>query len=416
MSGEIIEIQLERWVMMRARFYGLFFAILLLAVSIAQAEVAPPFRVVGYFSSWGIYDREFFVTDIAADKLTHINYAFFLISEDGQCTLGDEGADMQFLYPGDTDDEPLRGNFKQLKLLKEAHPGLQTLMSIGGWSGSDYFSDVALTDETRQKFVASCVNMMIQYGFNGIDIDWEYPTGGGEVGNSARPEDTLNFTLLLAEFRQQLEVQGSTDSQHYLLTIAAPSSAQQYQKIELEKIMASLDWINVMTYDFSGAWSDQTGFNAPLYADPNSPDLPTNNADATIQGYLAAGVPASKLVLGVPFYGRGWTGVDNVNDGLYQSYVGLPDGTFEAGSYEYYDLATNYVGKFQRFWNDTAQVPWLYDAETGTMISYDDPESIALKAQYVKDQGLGGVMIWELASDDLTHSLLDAVYDTLNKG
>ena len=383
---------------MRTRLYWIIGILLLLSVGAVQAEDVPPYRVIGYFSSWAIYDREFFVTDVAADKLTHINYAFFLISEGGKCALGDEWADTQ------------------LQLLKEAHPGLQTLMSIGGWTGSALFSDVALTGETRQKFVQSCVGMMTQYGFNGIDIDWEYPTGGGEEGNSARPEDKQNFTLLLAEFRKQLEAQGSTDNQHYLLTIAAPASVEQYHNIELDKIIDSLDWINVMTYDFSGSWSEKTGFNAPLFPDPKSPDLATNNADATIQGYLAAGVPSDKLVLGVPFYGRGWQGVDKTNDGLYQSYASIPDGTTEAGSYEYYDLATNYVGKFQRFWNDVAQVPWLYDAKTGTMISYDDPESIALKANYVKDQKLGGVMIWELASEDRSHSLLNAVYDTLNKG
>jgi chitinase len=400
---------------MQTRFYWIVGILLLLSLSAVQAQDAPPYRVVGYFSSWGIYDRNFLVTDIAADKLTHINYAFFLIAKDGTCMLGDEEADTQFSYPGDTDDEALRGNFKQLNLLKESHPGLQTLMSIGGWSGSALFSDVALTDESRQKFVASCVAMMTQYGFNGIDIDWEYPTGGGDDGNAARPEDKQNFTLLLAEFRKQLEAQGSADKQHYLLTIAAPAGVEQYQHIELDKIVTSLDWINVMTYDFSGDWSEKTGFNAPLFADPKSPDLASNNDDTIIQGYLAAGIPADKLVLGVPFYGRGWAGVDKTNDGLYQAYASIPDGTTEAGSFEYFDLAENYVGKFQRFWNDVAQVPWLYDAKTGTMISYDDPESMALKANYVKDQKLGGVMIWELASEDRSHSLLNAVYDTLNK-
>jgi chitinase len=146
-----------------------------------------------------------------------------------------------------------------------------------------------------------------------------------------------------------------------------------------------------------------------LYPDPKSPALATNNADDTVRGYLAAGVPPEKLVLGVPFYGRGWGGVDETNDGLYQPYSGFPN-----GEYEYSDLVANYVGKFQRFWNDTTKVPWLYDADSGTMITYDDPESLALKANYVKEQQLGGVMIWELASDDRSHSLLNTVHDTLN--
>jgi chitinase len=404
----------ERRLMMRARSYWILFSLLLLSFGVVSAQDNPPlYRVVGYFSSWSIYDRQFFVTDIDADMLTHINYAFFSVSEDGECLLGDEWADTQFPYPGDKEGEPLLGNLKQLKLLKEAHPGLQTLISVGGWTGSGQFSNVALTADSRQKFVKSCISMMTQYGFDGVDIDWEYPTGGGMEGNSARPEDKENFTFLLAEFRKQLDELGSIDGRPYLLTIAAPASEFDYKNYELGKISESVDWINVMAYDFSGEWSSTTGFNAPLYSDPNA-TTSDENGDTTIQGYLAAGVPADKLVFGVPFYGRGWSGVDKVNDGLYQPYTDIPDGTLEAGTFEYYDLAANYVGKFQHLWNDAAQVPWLYDAETGMMISYDDPHSLALKADYVKQKGLGGMMIWELASEDRAHSLLKAIYKALN--
>lgn len=366
-----------------------------------------PYRIIGYYASWNIYDRQFFVTDIPADKLTHINYAFVNISEDGECLIGDAWADTQFPYPGDEEGAEFLGNFRQLNLLKEAHPHLQTLMSIGGWSWSDYFSDVALTEESRAKFARSCVAMMKQYGFDGLDIDWEYPGGGGEAGNVERPEDPQNFTLLLAELRAQLETQGQADGRHYLLTIAAPARAWG---MELDKITAYLDWINVMTYDFNGAWSAVTGFNAPLYGDPDAPN-PTQSVDHSIQGYLAAGVPAEQLVMGVPFYGRGWAGVGDTNDGLYQPYTRIPG----SGDYDYGDLTENYIGQYTRHWNEAAQVPWLYDAEGGTMITYDDPESLAKKAAYIREQGLGGAMIWEVGLDDEARSLITALYDALHE-
>ncbi len=164
-------------------------------------EDAAPYRVVGYYSSWSIYDLGYMVTDIPVDEVTHINYAFINISDEGECILGDEWADTQFPYPGDNEDEALLGNFKQFGLLKAAHPQLKVLLSIGGWSWSGKFSDVALNDATREKFASSCVGMMKQYGFDGLDIDWEYPVGGGLEGNSNRPEDKQNFTLLLAELR-----------------------------------------------------------------------------------------------------------------------------------------------------------------------------------------------------------------------
>src|SRR5664279_3154978 len=173
-------------------------ALLILAAAPLSAQENPAsYRVVGYFASWAIYDRGYFVTDIPADKLTHLNYAFAAISDDGEIALMDEEADTQYTYPGDSDNQPLKGNFHQLQLLKVAHPSLQTIISIGGWTGSAKFSDVALTAQSRDKFARSVVKFVTQYGFDGVDIDWEYPTGGGDTGNVERPEDRTNFALLL---------------------------------------------------------------------------------------------------------------------------------------------------------------------------------------------------------------------------
>ncbi len=365
-------------------------------------------RIVAYFSSWSIYARQYFVTDIPADKLTHINYAFANVSEEGECVLGDPWADTQFPYPGESEGPGLLGNFHQLLLLKERYPHLQTLISIGGWTWSGRFSDVALTAESRQKFAASCTAFMKQYGFDGLDIDWEYPAGGGNTGNIERPEDPANFVLLMAEVRRQLDAQGEADGRHYLLTIATGAGERHIQNIDWPAVHPFLDWINVMAYDFNGSWSAVTGFNAPLYAEPDSPT--GESADAAMQGYLAAGIPADKLVLGVPFYGRGWKEVADVNDGLHQPFGDIPG---DGGAFSYHDLTTGFLKALQRHWSAEARVPWLYHPAVGLMISYDDAESLRYKAEYVREHGFGGIMIWELAHDDQDYTLLTAVYAAL---
>jgi chitinase len=390
---------------------------------VAAAQPTPPGvhvaqpKIVGYFAEWDVYQRNYHVKDIPADKLTHINYAFAKIGS-GQCALYDSFAAVEKAYPGDTwDGKSLRGNFHQLELLKKNHTGLKTLVSVGGWTLSGEFSDVAFSDVSRQKFARSCVAFIKKYGFDGVDIDWEYPGGGGLAGNRSRKEDTVNFTLLLAELRKQFEAAGQGDHKHYLLTIAAPAGASTMAHIQVDKIHPYLDWLNVMTYDFHGGWDKTTGFNAPLYPVTSGPDahgLGTKlNADSAIKSYLAAGVPPEKLVLGVPFYGRAWGGVKTVDNGLFQSQATPAHGAWDRGTFEYYNLAAKYIGKYERHWNDEAKVPWLFDAKSGLMISYDDPQSIKLKAAYAREHKLGGVMIWELSGDDGQGTLMAAARDGL---
>ena len=298
----------------------LFLCLLMILIAAPlSAQPQPHYRILGYFASWGIYDRGYYVTDIPADKLTHLNYAFAAISDGGEITLSDAWADTQFPYPGDADDQPLKGNFHQLQLLKQAHPYLQTLISIGGWTGSAKFSDVALTEASRQKFARSVVAFMTRYGFDGADIDWEYPTGGGDSGNVERPEDKANFALLLAELRAQFDAQEAQDGHHYLLTIALGADRGAIQPLDWAAILPSLDWVNLMTYDMAGAWSAVTDFNSPLYAagDHNSDDI-------AVRSLLELGVPADKLVLGAPFYGVGWNGVAPANNGLHQPFTRRP--------------------------------------------------------------------------------------------
>jgi chitinase len=167
-----------------------------------------------------------------------------------------------------------------------------------------------------------------------------------------------------------------------------------------------LDWFNLMTYDYYGAWSSATGFNAPLY--PAAADPAGLSVDTTVQAYLAAGVPADKLVLGLPFFGHGWQGVASVNNGLYQPFSAPAQGTGK-GTFDFYALQDSRFITFTRYWDAEAQVPWLYDPAQGIMISYDDVESLGLKSAYIHQNNLGGAMIWQIAADDSANSLLNAI-------
>ncbi|NOZ07710.1 MAG: glycoside hydrolase family 18 protein, partial [FCB group bacterium] len=277
-------------------------------------------NIVGYFVSWGVYVRDYHVPDIPVDKVNVINYAFANISN-GQIALGDPYADIDMYYPGDCwDPGCLRGSFHQLQILKETNPHLKTLISVGGWTWSHYFSQVAATAESRALFAESCVEFVQQYGFDGVDIDWEYPVSGGLPGNIYSPDDRENFTLLLSELRGQLDAAGD-----YLLTIAAPASPLVIANIEVENIHPYLDWINIMSYDFHGPWGGDadvvTNFLSALYPleeDPlEEPYHSQFNLSAAVETYLGFGVPAEKLNPGLPFYGRGFANVANENNGLF---------------------------------------------------------------------------------------------------
>ena len=368
----------------------------------SQGSTPTAKRSIGYFPAWSIYARNYHVMDIPADKLTHINYAFANISPSGECVLGDPWADVDKTYPGDTWDQPLAGNFYQLLLLKEQHPHLKTLISIGGWTWSGNFSAVAMTEASRQQFVSSCLMFVTDYGFDGIDVDWEYPVGGGL--NPGVPADKENYTLLMAEFRNQLNALTESTGKDYLLTIAAPAGPTTLENLEVVELAVILDWINLMTYDFHGGWDSKTNFNAALY--PTTDDPAGGAAGRTlheaVQTYLSLGVPSEKIVVGTAFYGRGWGGVPTTNNGLYQTASGtVPPGTWEAGVFDYSDLKANYVGQgdWVRSFHAEALVPWIYSASQQVFISYDDQESVQAKIDYVNEHQLGGMMNWELSAD-----------------
>ena len=235
--------------------------------------------VIGYYPSWAA-ERNVFARDLPAGKLTHINYAFSNVSENGECILGDPAADVERIYTAsesvdgqdDAKSSAFHGNFNQLLELKQKYPALKVLISIGGWSWSGNFSKAAQDEELRQRFAASCIDLYLkQYKgvFDGLDIDWEYPGSGGM--NPGKPEDKKNFTLLLGELRRQLDELEAQDDRHYLLTIAAPIGPGNIRNLELDAIASTVDWINLMAYDFHGTWESSTNFNAPLFRTSTDP-------------------------------------------------------------------------------------------------------------------------------------------------
>ncbi|SMB95073.1 glycosyl hydrolase family 18 protein [Deinococcus hopiensis] len=422
-------------------------------VNIAGTTPPPPsgFKRVAYFSQWGIYGRNYQVKNIdtsgTAATLTHINYAFGNLylqgsnyvcgevtrAETGNGDGGDAFADYGKSFDAatsvdgaaDTWSQPLKGNFNQLKKLKAKYPGLKALISLGGWTWSKHFSEAASTDAGRKALVSSCIDLYIRGNlpvvdgaggagaaagvFDGIDIDWEYPGGGGLPTNSVSAQDNQNFTLLLQEFRRQLNAY----KPGLLLTIAAPGGPDKIANQSPSAYKDAVDWVNLMTYDFRGAWdaTGPTNFHSNLYPDPQSPGVApakTYSVDSTVQAFLNAGMPANKLVVGIPFYGRGWTGVPSTNNGLYQSATGAAHGTYENG-YEDFKVLKDAPGTVYRS-SVTGQM-WKYD---GTNFwSYDDPQVITTKTAYIKQKGLGGAMAWSLDGDDSTGTLAKAIANGL---
>lgn len=388
----------------------LIITILSMGLPMFPANAAEPV-LLGYFPEWAVYDRGYHVSAIPAAKLTHICYAFAKI-ERGEIAIVDRYAALEKTYPGDPPaDGEIRGNFRQLQLLKQKHPHVKTLISVGGWTLSSPFSDVALTAESRQRFAASCVKFIQQYGFDGVDLDWEYPVSGGLEGNRNRPEDRANYVLLLAELRKQLDAV-ATKAKPTLLTIASPVGSWKLPNFDLPGLAKHVDWFNVMAYDLAGGWDKSTGLLANLFAKPGE----TRCVDTSIMAYLKAGVLPEKIVLGVPLYGRGWAGVPATNQGLYQVAKGpAPKGTWETGMWDYQDLVRRYIKPGLVYRQESDQSPWVYDPKTGILISYEDEQSLRVKGRYVRDKKLRGFMCWELSADDPKQPLISILAEEVKK-
>ena len=300
--------------------------------------------------------------------------------------------------------------YQQLRTLSRKHPRLKTLISVGGWTWSEHFSDVAATDKSRQRFAKSVVVFLDKHGFDGIDIDWEFPVRGGDADNKHRPQDKQNFSWLLAELRKQFKKAGKP----WLITCAVGVIPSHYKNLEPAKLAKHADWLNLMAYNMSGNWSSVTNFHTALQqasTDPNKPAVREHtNVAAAVSAYIKAGVPAEKIVVGGAMYGRTFRGVTRDNNGLFQTFdskskkpTGIP-----------YRRAKSLIGKgWTRHWHNQARVPWLFNEKERTLIAYDDEQSLGEKAKFVRDRKLGGMMLWSLSSDDDDHSLVKAVHKVL---
>ena len=389
------------------------------------APKTAPGLVVGYLPQWGLYSTPAWlardlVTSGAAPLLDQLDYAQANI-RNGKCVLADPEADLNHAYTAemsldgkaDAPAAPLRGGLHQLVLLKQRYPKMRTVISIEGKPAS--FSQAA-QPEARAAFAASCIAMFVDGHlapgvdaprlFDGFDLDWEFPQTA---------VDGANYVALLAEFRRQLDQRSldqrsldqagagrnghSLAGQSLLLSVAAGPGTRRYPGVDWAEVAPLVDEVGLMNYDYSGPWQQVTGMIAPLYPIEGAPPN-QGTVDGTVAEYEAAGVPAAKLLLGVPFYGYSWTGVGSLNHGLWQA------GQSVHQDNPYHAIA-GLVPHSTVYRDEHSQTPWLFD---GTVFwTFDDPASARAKAAYALSHGLGGVMVWELSGDTADAQLLRAI-------
>jgi chitinase len=363
-------------------------------VALANNQTTPSpmnnqYIVAGYLPSWGISSTTNPAT-IPVNKLTHLFYAFADVDTQGNVKLSEDGQD---------------GDINVLKSLQAQNPKLKILVSIGG-AGENDFSSAASTAQSRIFFAQSAINFMKINGFDGIDIDWEFP----------KKEENNNYTQLLGELRQQLNNASTTDGKKYLLTTALSASPYQLSPSDyadapydlnstvLKTTSEYVDFINVMTYDYHGTWENTTNHQAPLYKSSSDQSYNSDklNADWSVKKYLSAGVEAKDIVLGVPLYSPTWAGVKpgSNNDGLFQSATPVNDPLLYRDIHD--QVGTN---GYQYYWDDSAKVPYIYNSQKQEFSTYEDKQSVLGKVNYVEEQGLGGIFFWQLLGDlPITHS------------
>lgn len=342
----------------------------------------PPYRIVGY---------DVASKPISASQVDHIDTLIFAFAKlvDGQVVLDGDAAK----------------RLQTLTALKTNHPRLKVVVAVGGW-GVEGFSKAASNTAARQRFSDSAAQVLLTNHADGLDVDWEYP-GHDETGITASPKDREDFTALLHTLRGTLDKLGNTHhASHYSLSIAAPSGPL-LAGMDIVAIEPSLDWFNLMTYDFVNSTSASTGNHAGLHVSPLAP-VDAHNSDKAVRQFLAAGIPPRKLLLGVAFYGREFAQVNPSNNGLYQTY-----GHYQ-GEHSWPVLKSDFINQngFVRHWDAAAKAPYLWNADTRHFISYDDPQSLAAKTAYVKAHDLGGIMYWEQGHDP-QGELLDAIWHGL---
>lgn len=375
-------------------------------------------RVIYYHTSWSCYDRNYQVKDLPIDKITDISYAFFNVDSTGKVFSGDAWSDFdnpligKGVEPQNSNWPPSPhqdlGNFGQFnKLLKQGKKFNLTL-SVGGWTWSKFFSDAVSTKQTRETFVQSLTETFRKWPnmFNGISLDWEYLSDDGNnygnEGNTARKEDGKNFVALLKLLRAKLP--------GFRLSMCVGAAPEKI-KMPVADIVPLIDEVHVMTYDFmDGKWGLATsGHHTNLRKKEGCP----YSVEEAVQAWRSHGVPPEKIFIGVAFYSRGFantTGIGKPCQG------GSTDKSWDDGSVDYKALPL--PGSIEK-WDEVAQAAYSYDPSKKVLNSYDDPRSVKAKCKFVRDQGLGGILVWESSADhpyDHPRSLMKIMHDELTHG
>jgi chitinase len=359
-------------------------------------------EVVGYYPSWKWRTDSRLLTPekIPFGMLTIINYAFFYPLPDGSITGRDSTGDARILRGGSGTTGP--GAPPSLTALAHRQ-GVRVLLSIGGWEDSGNFPAVAADSVRRGRFAQSCAGAIREFGFDGIDIDWEFP---GFAEHNGTLSDGKNYVRLLGILRDTLNNLGNRSGRHLMLTAALPSDRNQALAMEIRDAAPLLDFLNIMTYDFYGPWDERAYHNAPLYAGPGGDSART--LDGAFRLYRETfAIPPEKINLGAPFYGHTYTACTELGG------THGPGDTvhFPAGGAFYYRIEAQ-KKNFTRHWDQQARVPWLTSSEWKILVSYDDEESTRAKARYVIDKGARGLIVWEITGDylpDGSHPLLEAI-------
>jgi len=420
--------------------------------AIAQNQNGQGKILAGFFEEWSIYYANYNLANLesngSAAKLSHLIYAFGYVSENPapSCMIPDPWADFEtpYLPPvgGIADTWPLFGNFAEILKLKQLHPKLKTLISLGGASAAQTaaFASAASTQAGREALVSSCIDMFIVGNvgsdwngaitapglFDGFNIDWEFPGAA----------DKQNFTLLLTEFRKQLNALSAQTGKQYVLSFDGPAGAQNYVNIDLKNAAKQVDFITIDGYNYAGTWESTTNHASPLFDSRQDPTFGQHlDIDDTVTAYLKAGVPPQKYVMGVPLYGAGWTGVPKTNHGLYQNSTGpsdvlLANGTgpcdlsgsavgcdtlLTPGTATYSTLATLTANGYKSYFDAERIAVSLYNPTTQTFYTFDNPDTAFLKALYIDLRvpgGLGGAFVWAVKDDDANGTMVK----TLAKG
>lgn len=334
--------------------------------ALSNAAQQPEGMVVGYYPGYA-RSQGFLPADLSAELLTHIHYAFADIDEAGRVALSDPETDLP--------------NLAGLRALREEHPGLKILLSVGGWERSGGFSSSAASEEGRKKFAQSAVELMAEQDLDGIDLDWEFPTIG----------DRENYALLMEAVWAELDRRGEETGRRYLLSAAVPPGRDLLRAFQPSAMADAADYLFLMGYDLHGPWDSVTGFNAPLDFPGPGEDSPqrTDSVREGVEAWIEAGVPPEKLVLGMPLYGYRY----QISPGG----TGLNSRFLSAGSVSYDRIADQYLPDHQRLFHTAAQVPYLRGEDW--FLSYDDPSSIAAKARFAREKSLLGIGFWELSQD-----------------